>query len=248
MTTAGRAGAPASTDRAAELAAALATVEERIRTACAAAGRQREDVTLVVVTKFFPASDVRLLATAGVRHVAESRHQEAVAKRDACGDLDLTWHFVGGLQSNKAAAVARWADVVQSVDRAKLMAPLGRAAEERSVPLDVLIQVSLDRSGEAAERASRSGVPPRAAVALAERAAATDGVRLRGVMAVAPHGGDPASAFALLAGVAAEVRAAVPSATWVSAGMSGDLEEAVAAGATHVRVGTAVLGTRPPQG
>ena len=246
--------ATSGTGRAAELAASLATVEQRIAAACAAAGRSREEVQLVVVTKYFPASDVRLLAAAGVRHVAESRHQEASAKRDVCADLDLVWHFVGGLQSNKAAAVGGWADVVQSVDRAKLLAPLARSAQERSRPLDVLVQVDLDPvdtapagrgkgSGE-----GRSGTPPDDAVTLAERVAATEGLVLRGVMAVAPRGGDPVPAFATLHDVADRVRAAVPSAAWVSAGMSGDLEAGVAAGATHVRVGTAVLGNRPPRG
>ena len=239
-------------DREVELAAALAQVEQRITGACAAAGRRREEVTLVVVTKFFPASDVRLLAAAGVRHVAENRHQEAVEKREECDGLDLSWHFVGGLQSNKAAAVGGWADVVQSVDRAKLVAPLGRAGQQRAVltgrPLDVLVQVSLDPGPPAAGGGARSGAPPEETVALACRVSATEGLRLRGVMAVAPREGDPRAAFATLAEVATQVRTAVPDATWVSAGMSGDLEEAVAAGATHVRVGTAVLGNRPARG
>ncbi len=242
-------------ERRAELRDNLATVQRRIVDACTAAGRPQEEVTLVVVTKFFPASDVRLLAEAGVAHVAESRHQEAVHKREECRDLDLVWHFVGGLQSNKAAAVGAWADVVQSVDRAKLLPPLGRAAHERSDTagraLDVLVQVSLDAepaAGHEGGAGGRSGVPPAGAVALARRAAATEGVRLRGVMAVAPRDRDPVAAFAALAQVAEDVRSAVPGATWVSAGMSGDLEAAVAAGATHVRVGTAVLGNRPQRG
>ena len=258
----------ADRDRGAELLDALGTVECRIADACAAAGRARDEVTLVVVTKFFPASDVRLLAGAGVRHVAESRHQEGVRKREECLDLDLSWHFVGGLQSNKAGGVGGWADVVQSVDRAKLLTPLGRAAHSRpdldGRPLDVLVQVDLDldldldlagtgagvgRGGSTGMLAGgRSGAPPREAVALALRAASTEGLRLRGVMAVAPRDGDPAAAFARLADVAAEVQSAVPAATWISAGMSGDLEAAVAAGATHVRVGTAVLGNRPQRG
>jgi pyridoxal phosphate enzyme (YggS family) len=224
------------------LAANLARVEERIATSCAAAGRDRAEVTLVVVTKFFPASDVRLLHGLGVRHVAENRHQEAVARREQCADLDLAWHFVGHLQGNKAAAVGGWADVVQSVDRAKLLPGLARAAQERGVVLDVLVQVSLDEPGAAGER---SGAPPADAVALAAACAATKGLRLRGVMGVAPLGGDPAQAFDLLVRTADRVRAEVPSADWVSAGMTGDLEEAVAAGATHVRVGSGVLGNRP---
>jgi pyridoxal phosphate enzyme (YggS family) len=231
-----------SQSRRAGLAENLDRVEERLAAACRAAGRRREELTLVVVTKFFPADDVRLLHDLGVRHVAENRHQEAVAKREECADLDLTWHFVGHLQGNKAAAVGGWADVVQSVDRPKLLPGLSRAARERGAVLDVLVQVSLDLPGTAG---ARSGVAPEDAAALAAACAGADGLRLQGVMGVAPLGGDPSRAFSLLLRTADRVRAVVPSADWVSAGMSGDLEEAVAAGATHVRVGTAVLGNRP---
>ena len=225
-----------------ELAAALAAVEGRMSAACDAAGRPREDVTLVVVTKFFPASDVRVLAELGVRDVGENRHQEGSAKREDCADLDLRWHFIGGLQSNKAAAVGGWADTVHSVDRARLLSGLARAAQDRGTTLDVLVQVSLD---EEQEWGGRSGVPVHDAVQLALEADRSEGLHLRGVMGVAPLGGDPADAFALLAQVLADVQEHVPSATWMSAGMSGDLEQAIAAGATHVRIGSAVLGNRP---
>ncbi len=114
-----------------EVAAGLDSVRGRIESACAAAGRDAEEVTLVVVTKFFPASDVRLLADLGVRHVGENRHQEAEAKAGECADLPLVWHFIGGLQSNKAAAVASYAQVVESVDRPSLLAPLGAAPTGR---------------------------------------------------------------------------------------------------------------------
>jgi pyridoxal phosphate enzyme (YggS family) len=225
-----------------ELTAALARVEGRISAACASAGRPREDVTLIVVTKFFPASDVHLLAELGVKHVGENRHQEGVAKRQECADLDLCWHFVGGLQSNKAAAVGGWADVVHSLDRARLLPGLARAAQERGTTLDVLVQVSLDEEQAAT---GRSGVPADEAVQLAAEAAGSDGVQLRGVMGVAPLGGDDRASFALLGRVLAAVQERVPAATWMSAGMSGDLEQAVGAGATHVRIGSAVLGNRP---
>jgi len=227
-----------------EVAERLAVVRRRIATACSAADRDPDEVTLVVVTKFFPESDVRVLADLGVRHVGENRHQEAEAKHAACADLDLVWHFIGGLQSNKAAAVGQWADVVQSVDRAKLLGGLSRAAHERDRVLDVCVQVSLDPPGGD----GRAGADPRDVPALAEAVAAADGLRLRGVMAVAPRGADPAAAFSRLAHVAAQVRAVDPTATWVSAGMSGDLEQAVEGGATHVRVGSAVLGNRPTTG
>jgi pyridoxal phosphate enzyme (YggS family) len=229
--------------RADELAAALETVRGRIAVACDRAGRAPDEVTLTVVTKFFPASDVRLLADLGVRHVGENRHQEAAAKAAACVDLGLTWHFVGGLQSNKAAAVTGYAQVVESVDRAKLLRGLSRGAVEHARVLDVLVQVDLDPEGSAAARA---GARPADVEALAEQVAAAEGLRLRGVMAVAPLDADPAPAFARLASTAAAVRRAHPDATWVSAGMSGDLEQAVEAGATHVRIGSAVLGRRPP--
>lgn len=227
-----------------ELADGLARVRERVARACAEAGRDPEGVTLVVVTKFFPASDVRLLAGLGVREVAENRHQEAEVKAEECADLGLRWHFVGGLQSNKAAAVARYADCVQSVDRAKLVGGLSRGAVERGRDLDVLVQVSLDPP----DAEGRSGAAAADLPALVDRVLEADGLRLRGVMAVAPLGGDPDEAFARLADVAADVCRAAPDATWVSAGMSGDLEQAVRHGATHLRVGSAVLGPRPPNG
>ncbi|HYF71812.1 MAG TPA: YggS family pyridoxal phosphate-dependent enzyme, partial [Nocardioides sp.] len=153
---AGGPGSPGAEERRAQLAANLATVRERIAAACAGASRDVGEVELVVVTKFFPASDVRLLAELGVRDVGENRHQEAEAKAAECADLGLRWHFIGGLQSNKAAAVAAYADVVESVDRAKLLAGLERGAHHRDRALDVLIQVSLDPPG----RDGRAGVDP----------------------------------------------------------------------------------------
>lgn len=222
-----------------QLAANLAAVRERIATACAEAGRDPGEVSLVVVTKNFPASDVRLLADLGVTDVGENRHQEAEEKAAECADLSLRWHFVGGLQSNKAAAVAAYADVVESVDRPKLVGGLARGAGART--LDVLLQVSLDPPG----RPGRSGAAPGDLAALADRVGEQAALRLRGLMAVAPLGEEPRAAFARLAEVRAAFVAAHPGADWLSAGMSGDLEHAVAAGATHVRIGSAVLGSRP---
>jgi pyridoxal phosphate enzyme (YggS family) len=228
-------------ERREELAAGLAGVRDRIAEACAEASRGPGEITLVVVTKFFPASDVRLLADLGVRHVGENRHQEAVAKAEECAGLGLTWHFIGGLQSNKAAAVAAYADVVHSLDRAKLVPGLDRGALERGRELEVLLQVSLDPPGAA----GRSGAEPADVPGILERVVAAEGLVLRGVMGVAPLGGDPDEAFARLAEVAADVRRTTPAATWISAGMSGDLEAAVRHGATHLRIGSAILGARP---
>ncbi|HYF73434.1 MAG TPA: YggS family pyridoxal phosphate-dependent enzyme [Nocardioides sp.] len=232
---------PDRTQRRDQLAANLETVHGRIAAACADAGRAAAEVRLVVVTKFFPASDVRLLAELGVTDVGENRHQEAEAKAAECAELGLRWHFIGGLQSNKAAAVAAYADVVESVDRVKLVGPLERGAERRGRAVDVLLQVSLDPPGVAGRSgADRDDLPPLAA-AVAEAA----GLRLRGLMAVAPLGEDPASAFERLALIQRDFLTDHPDATWLSAGMSGDLEHAIRVGATHVRVGSAVLGSRP---
>ena len=224
-----------------EIAAGLATVRDRIASACADVGRDAGEVTLVVVTKFFPASDVRILADLGVAHVGENRHQEAQAKAAECADLGLTWHFIGGLQSNKAAAVAAYADVVESVDRVKLVGPLDRGAHARDHRVDVLLQVSLDPPG----RDGRSGADPASVPALATAVEESAILELRGLMAVAPLGEEPRPAFDRLAAIHADLLVDHPRATWLSAGMSGDLEHAVRAGATHVRVGSAVLGSRP---
>jgi pyridoxal phosphate enzyme (YggS family) len=228
-------------ERAQQIADGLAAVRERIAIAEAAAGRAPGEVTLVVVTKYFPASDVRVLAGLGVREVGENRHQEAQAKAADCADLGVSWHFIGGLQSNKAAAVAGYADVVESVDRPELLPRLDRGAAERGRPLDVLLQVGLD----APDASHRSGVAPEALAGLAELVATYDALRLRGLMAVAPLGADPEDAFARLAEIRAGFLRHHPQATRLSAGMSGDLEQAIRHGATHVRVGSAVLGSRP---
>lgn len=238
------------TDRKTELAQNLARVEERIAHACAAAGRRSEDVTLIVVTKTYPASDVRLLYELGVRHVAENKDQDARPKAAACADLDLTWHFVGQLQTNKAKSVVGYAQVVQSVDRLRLVSALSTAAERTGRELDCLVQVALD--AESGARGDRGGVAPDGIEELADAIGAAQGLRLRGLMTVAPlagpYAGRQRAAFDRLMELASRLRAAHPAANMVSAGMSADLEDAVAAGATHVRIGTAVLGVRPRLG
>ncbi|MDI3403011.1 YggS family pyridoxal phosphate-dependent enzyme [Streptomyces cavernicola] len=235
------------TDRKAELAANLVKVEERIAAACAAAGRPREEVTLIVVTKTYPASDVRILADLGVRHVAENRDQDAGPKAAECADLPLTWHFVGQLQTNKVRSVVSYAGLVQSVDRPKLVTALSAAAVKAERELGCLIQVALD--AEEGGRGDRGGVAPDGIEELAGLVAEAPGLRLDGLMTVAPlsgpYAGRQQAAFQRLVEFSTLLRAAHPAANMVSAGMSADLEEAVAAGATHVRVGSAVLGVRP---
>jgi PLP dependent protein len=225
-------------DRREELAGRLATVRERIAAACRTAGRDPGEVTLVAVTKTFPASDVRLLSGLGVRNFGENRDAEAAPKVAQCADLDLIWHFVGQVQTNKAVSVARYATFVHSVDRMRLIRALGAAARRAERVVQCLIEVSLDCDP------ARGGAPAGEVPKLADAITATDGLVLAGVMAIAPLGMPPAAAFARLLDSAAVVRAVRPSATVISAGMSGDLEAAIAAGATHVRIGTALLGDR----
>jgi PLP dependent protein len=221
-----------------ELALRLAAVRQRISAACAAAGRAAEEVTLIAVTKTWPASDVRLLSELGVTDIGENRDAEAAPKAAQCADLDLTWHFVGQLQTNKCASVARYATFVHSVDRPRLIRALGAAARRAERVIQCLIEVSLDADP------ARGGAPAGEIPGLAEGLMAEHGLVLAGVMAIAPLTMEPADAFARLLDSAAVVRAMRPSATVISAGMSGDLEAAIAAGATHVRIGTALLGDR----
>jgi PLP dependent protein len=221
----------------------LAAVRERIAAAARAAGRDPSDVRLIAVSKTFPAGDVRAVAGLGQVDFGENRAQELLAKAGELADLPLHWHFIGQLQRNKAAAVARLGAVVHSVDRLPLATALARAAEGAGRVSDVLLQVDL--GGPEGEGAARGGAVPADVAALADAVAGLPGVRLRGLMAVAPRGGEPGPAFARLAALADRVRTDHPEATELSAGMSGDLEPAVAAGATLVRVGTAIFGARP---
>lgn len=228
------------TTRRDEIAAGLAGVEATIASACRAAGRTRGELTLVAVSKTYPASDVRLLAALGVTDVGENRDQEASAKARECADLDLTWHFIGQLQTNKVRSVVRYADVVHSVDRSRLVAALSGEAVRAGRTITCLVQVALD------DDPARGGARPAEVVSLADALAEAPGLRLGGVMAVAPLGEEPGRAFARLREIAQVVRADHPEAGVISAGMSGDLAEAVANGATHLRVGTALLGRRKP--
>ncbi|EKX64264.1 YggS family pyridoxal phosphate-dependent enzyme [Streptomyces ipomoeae] len=234
------------TDRRAQLAENLAKVERRIAAACAAAGRKRDEVTLIVVTKTYPASDVRILSELGVVHVAENKDQDAAPKAAECSDLPLLWHFVGQLQTNKVRSVVRYADLVQSVDRSRLVTTLSKEAVRAGREVGCLIQVALD--ADESGRGARGGVGPGGIEELADLVADSPGLRLDGLMTVAPLTGEYAgrqrAAFERLMDLSTDLRRAHPAANMVSAGMSADLEDAVAAGATHVRVGTAVLGVR----
>ncbi|PPF27342.1 MULTISPECIES: YggS family pyridoxal phosphate-dependent enzyme [unclassified Rathayibacter] len=218
-----------------ELAARWAEVSERVADATRSAGREASSVTTIVVTKFHPVSLLRDLLELGVVDFGENRHQEAQEKSAELAGTAARWHFIGQLQSKKARQVRRYADAVHSVDRLALV-PLLEAGEE---PLDVFLQVNLtedpDRGG-----ASSADVEP-----LAEALAGAPGLTLRGVMAVAPLDEEPRPAFARLRSISDRVRAVEPSAMAISAGMSNDFAEAIAEGATHLRIGSAITGERP---
>jgi pyridoxal phosphate enzyme (YggS family) len=228
--------------RRAELAGNLAAVRARIAAACAAAGRDAGELTLIAVTKTQPAADVLALAGLGVTDFGENRDQEAAPKAAACAGATITWHFIGQLQTNKAHSVASYAHVVHSVDRIRLVHALGSGARAAGRELTCLVQVSLDDA--ASHDPARGGVLPASALGIAEAIAAEEGLVLGGVMAVAPLEGDPSPAFATLRIVSGNIRSVDPAATVISAGMSGDLEAAVKEGATHLRIGTALLGNR----
>jgi hypothetical protein len=215
----------------------LAAVDGAIADAAHAAGRDPRDVTRIVVTKFHPAELVRELAALGVRDVGENRHQEAAVKAAELAGLELNWHFIGQLQSNKAKAVRRYARSVQSIDRAGLADALAGPS-----PLDVFIELNL--TGDQ----GRGGVDPAALEPLAEHVLSTEGLVLRGVMAVAPRGEEPRAAFARVRAASDALRRLAPDAAAISAGMSGDFREAILEGATHLRIGTAITGKRPTPG
>ena len=225
------------------LAARLSEVDAGIVAAAQAAGRDPGAITRIVVTKFHPAAMVQELYGLGVRDVGENRQQELTEKAAAMSELEsMRWHFIGQAQTNKAKAIRAAASVVHSVDRIKIADALDAAATPDMPTLDVLIQINLT------DDPGRGGVAPADLDALADHVSGCRTLRLRGVMAVAPLGEEPAPAFARLAQYAGRVRAIEPSATWISAGMTADYAEAIAAGATHLRIGSAITGPRPPHG
>lgn len=224
------------------LAERLESIQQGIADATAAAGRNLDEVTMIVVTKFHPASLVRELYNLGIRNVGENRHQEAEAKSAELADLDLTWHFIGQLQSNKAKAVRKYASVVHSVDRASLIKPLATAEPGPVEILDCFVQLNLTHDP------GRGGVQPSDVVELAELVAAEPTLNLMGVMAVAPLDEEPRVAFARVRAASERVQTVVPTARFISAGMSHDYREALFEGATHLRIGSAITGNRPIAG
>jgi pyridoxal phosphate enzyme (YggS family) len=220
-------------------------MQSRIAEAAASAGRSNEDITLIVVTKFHPETLVRDLYDLGVRDMGENRHQEASGKSSACADLDLRWHFIGQLQSNKARAALEYADVIHSVDRASLVSALDKAWSEKvsvepaTAPIECFIQLNLTQDP------ARGGVAPENLESFTETILGSPAFNLQGVMAVAPLDEEPARAFERVRAASLVVQGLEPRARFMSAGMSHDFVEAINAGATHLRIGTAITGNRP---
>jgi pyridoxal phosphate enzyme (YggS family) len=221
----------------------LAAIDERIADAARAAGRDASGITRIVVTKFHPASLVEELYALGVRDVGENRQQELSEKASTVGPREgLRWHFIGQAQTNKARAVRAAASVVHSIDRPRIADAFEAAGGEEAPVLDVLLQVNLT------DDRGRGGVSPDDLEMLAEHTAGCRSLRVRGVMAVAPLDEPPAPAFERLRGYSDRLRSVVPDAEWISAGMTADFAEAIAAGATHLRIGSAITGPRPMRG
>ena len=213
----------------------MQVVRSGIEDAAREAGRAASEITLIVVTKFHPVSLIEQLAELGVRDMGENRHQEVQQKAAELAALDLTWHFVGQVQGKKARQVRAYANVIHSVDRASLVDAL--ASETSAV--DCFIQVNLT------DDPARGGVNPNELLPLVERVQDTAGLRLLGLMTVAPLHVEPRRAFARIRALSADILQSAPQATALSMGMSQDYAEAILEGATHLRIGTAITGKRP---
>jgi len=226
-----------------DLASRLASVRDGISDAARAAGRPVDDITTVVVTKFQPVSLVRELLELGVRDFGESRHQEAQVKAAELAEAGITWHFVGQVQGKKAKAVRSYSSVIHSVDRESLVSALGTPLDAPPVgeirAVDCFVQVNLT------DDPARGGVSIPDLAPLVERVLGTGGLTLLGLMAVAPLGAEPRRSFALVAELGAQMQAIAPEARYLSMGMSQDYAAAIAEGATHLRIGTAITGNRP---
>ncbi|MEC5185607.1 pyridoxal phosphate enzyme (YggS family) [Cryobacterium sp. MP_3.1] len=228
-----------------DLAQRLANVRGGIADAARLAGRSVDDITTVVVTKFQPVSLIRELLELGVRDLGESRHQEAQAKAAELAGAGIRWHFVGQVQGKKARQVRAYSSVIHSVDRESLVtglaAPVAEhaGAVEAGAEVDCFVQVNLT------EDPARGGVSIPDLAPLVERVLSAPGLRLLGLMAVAPLGAEPKRSFALVSELGAQMRGIAPDARYLSMGMSQDYAAAIAEGATHLRIGTAITGNRP---
>ena len=231
-------------NRLSEIQSNLEIIQTRIKNACSAAGRVISEITLIAVTKTYPASDVDLLKQLGIENVGENRDQEASSKKSEVKS-EFKWHFIGQLQSNKAKSVVNYADLIHSVDRWSLAKEIQKSAQGINKVQQVLIQVDLDQSGP---DPTRGGIWPAELSELAAAISQASHLELKGLMSVAPLGEKPELAFARLKDIRASFLKEHPQAQILSAGMSDDLEAAILHGATHLRIGSALLGERPKIG
>lgn len=229
-----------------ELTTCLARVRSDIADTAQQTGRKAEEIELIAVTKTYPRSDVEILYELGLRNFGENRDQEGSLKAENFHD-GVVWHFQGEVQSNKIRSIARWANVVHSIDQISHAKKFDNAVAElgNGKILDVLIQVSLDQQSAT----MRGGVLPEKIAAMGEQISRMKNLRLAGLMAVAPlakdrQAEDSQSAFSRLAVIHSRFLAEFPESRWLSAGMSGDYQQGIAIGATHLRIGSSILGVR----
>ena len=223
-------------NRTSEITANLNDVKAKIASAALKAGRDADEITLIVVTKTFPVSDLEILYSLGVREFGENRDQEAVEKV-AKLPSNINWNFQGGIQSNKLKSISTWAGCIHSVDKLKYAQIISE--QNTGKPKEIFIQVSLDQPPE-----SRGGVDPKKLIDLASEVTKLPGISLKGLMAVAPLDLPEEQAFLKLKEIQADFVAVFKDAKYLSAGMSGDYEMAISYGATHLRIGSSILGNR----
>lgn len=225
-------------NRADEISANLEKVNEQIKLAAEKANRSTDEITLIAVTKTFPVSDIEILYSLGIREFGENRDQEASGKVGLLPD-DVKWHFQGQIQSNKLKSITSWASYIHSVDQLKYAQIISShsGGEKKSI----FIQVSLDKPPQ-----SRSGVNPSDLLELAGAISQLPGISLQGLMAVAPVNSPAEDAFAELVAIRSDFLRTFPAAKSLSIGMSGDYQIAIKYGATHIRIGSSILGIRSP--
>lgn len=221
-----------------EIHSNLELVKAKISTAAQAAGRSPSEITLIAVTKTFPVSDLEILYELGVRNFGENRDQEAAPKVGVL-PADITWHFQGGIQSNKLKSISNWASVIHSVDKLKYAQMISQFSVGKTK--EIFIQVSLDTLPQ-----SREGVDPADLMQLAEQIMSLPNLEVKGLMAVAPLDQPTEQAFVRLQQIQQKFIQLYPAASSLSSGMSGDYELAISLGATHVRIGSSILGNRSP--
>jgi hypothetical protein len=228
------------TDRLNQIKDNFTAIDKRIEKACEKAQRSKNEITLIAVTKTYPAADVDLLKQVGIKDVGENKDQEASEKFKQVKE-QFNWHFVGQLQSNKAKSVVTYAELIHSVDRLSLAKAIQSSAQKISKTQQILLQIDLDQNST---DPNRGGVHPNELLALAQEISAYENLKIMGLMCVNPLGQDPEMGFQRLAQIRQEFLERFPQAKILSAGMSDDFDQALLHHATHLRIGSALLGER----